>query len=135
MERQAIIAAKVGHAREVERVLQWLGWSVAVVGTVGIAVFAVLWAVGDLNAEQGIGLILGTALTTVLSGATAYASGVNVGLGAERLDLAARAAQPARKELESGRGREPMGKVLAGITVSADGFVTGCGVQSEGGES
>jgi hypothetical protein len=98
MERQAIIAAKVGHAREVERVLQWLGWSVAVVGTIGIAVFAVLWAVGDLNAEQGIGPILGTALTTVLSGATAYASGVNVGLGAERLDLAARAAQPALKE-------------------------------------
>jgi len=36
-----------------------------------------------------VSLILGTALATVLSGATAYGSGVNVGLGAERLELAA----------------------------------------------
>jgi hypothetical protein len=98
MERQARISALVGHAREAERILQWLGWSVAVLGTIGIAVFAGLWAAGDLNAEQGISLILGTALTTILSGATAYASGVNLGLGAERLDLAARDLQPARKE-------------------------------------
>ena len=59
-------------------------------GLTGIVVFTVLWAVGDLNAEQAIGLILGTALATVMSGATAYGSGVNVGLGAERLELAAR---------------------------------------------
>ena len=96
MERQARISAKVGLAREAEGVLKWLGWSVAVLGALGIAVFAGLWAVGDLNAEQGISLILGTALTTVLSGATAYASGVNLGLGAERLDLAARDASPDR---------------------------------------
>jgi hypothetical protein len=96
MERQARISAKVGQAREAEGVLKWLGWSVAVLGAIGIAVFAGLWAAGDLNAEQGISLILGTALTTVLSGATAYASGVNLGLGAERLDLAARDASPDR---------------------------------------
>lgn len=92
MEGQARIAAKVEHARAVEGVLQWLGWSVAVLGIAGVVTFAVLWAVGDLSAEQGISLILGTALATILSGATAYGSGVNVGLGAERLDLAARAA-------------------------------------------
>ena len=51
--------------------------------------FSVLWAVGELNLDQAVSLILGTALATVLSGATAYGSGVNVGLGAERLELAA----------------------------------------------
>ncbi len=92
MERQARIAAKVEHAREVEGILQWLGWSVAVLGVIGVAVFAVLWALGDLNVEQALSLILGTCLATVLSGATAYGSGVNVGLGAERLEIAAGAA-------------------------------------------
>jgi uncharacterized membrane protein len=92
MGRQARIAAKVCHAREVERILLLLGWSVAALGLAGVAVFAVFWALGDLDAEKAVGLILGTCLATILSGATAYGSGVNVGLGAERLDLAARSA-------------------------------------------
>jgi len=92
MEDQARIAAKVEHARQVERVLLWLGWSVAVLGVVGVAAFSTLWAAGDLNAEQAVGVILGTALAAILSGASAYGSGVNVGLGAERLELAARGA-------------------------------------------
>ena len=98
MERTARITAKVEHAREVEQILQRLGWSVAVLGLVGVAIFAVLWAIGDLNIEQAISLILGTCLATILSGATAYGSGVNVGLGAERLDLAARSAVPPSAE-------------------------------------
>jgi hypothetical protein len=94
MEPQAMISAKVERAREVERVLLRLGWSVAALGLLGVAVFAAGWAAGDLDAEQAVGLILGTCLATILSGATAYGSGVNVGLGAERLDLAARGAFP-----------------------------------------
>ncbi|HTS98198.1 MAG TPA: hypothetical protein VMI33_16435 [Streptosporangiaceae bacterium] len=96
MDRQAMIIAKVEHAREIERVLQWLGWSVVVLGLGGVAVFSFLWAAGDLSTEQGVSLILGTCLASILSGATAYGSGVNVGLGAERLDLAARGAFPPR---------------------------------------
>jgi hypothetical protein len=92
MERQDRISAKVERAREVERILQWLGWSVAALGVLGVAGFVVLWLVGDLDVEQGVSLILGTALATVLSGVTAYGSGVNVGLGAERLELAAKSA-------------------------------------------
>jgi hypothetical protein len=98
MERQAKITAKVKHARAVEGFLQWLGWSVAALGVLGVAVFAVGWAVGDLHSEQAISLILGTCLATVLSGATAYGSGVNVGLGAERLEIAARGAFPEQDE-------------------------------------
>ncbi len=92
MNAQARIAAKVEHARQVEQVLMWLGWTVAVLGTAGIVTFAVLWVVGEVSAEQAVGAILGTALATVLSGAAAYGSGVNVGLGAERLELAAKGA-------------------------------------------
>ena len=87
---QARIAVKVEHARQVERVLLWLGWSVAVLGIGGVVAFSALWATGDLNAEQAVGAILGTALAAILSGASAYGSGTNVGLGAERLELAAR---------------------------------------------
>jgi hypothetical protein len=101
MEGQTRIAAKVEHARAVEGVLQWLGWSVGVLGIAGVVTFAVLWAAGDLSTEQSISLILGTALATILSGASAYGSGVNVGLGAERLDIAARGGAPA------GRGGQP----------------------------
>ena len=93
---QARIAAKVEHARQVERALLWLGWSVAVLGITGVAAFSALWAIGGLTAEQAVGAILGTALGAILSGASAYGSGTNVGLGAERLELAAgRPAAPA----------------------------------------
>jgi flagellar motor component MotA len=102
MERQVRIAAKVRHAREVEGVLQWLGWSVAALGVIGVAVFGVMWGIGGLDAEQAVGLILGTCLATVLSGATAYGSGVNVGLGAERLEIAAEGA-PRRQPERSAR--------------------------------
>jgi hypothetical protein len=61
-------------------------------------VYAVLWGLGDLSTEQAISLILGTCLATILSGATAYGSGTNVGLGAERLEIAARAALPQQDE-------------------------------------
>ena len=98
MERQARISGKVEHARAVEGILQWLGWSVALLGLAGVAAFTALWIAGELSVEQGISLILGTSLATVLSGATAYGSGVNVGLGAERLDLAARAAVPRQED-------------------------------------
>lgn len=96
MERRGVITGKIKHARKVERILQWLGWSVACLGITGIVVFSVYWALGDLDDEQALSLLIGTALATILSGATVYSSGVNVGLGAERLDLAAKAADQTR---------------------------------------
>ena len=86
------ISAEVERARQVAKFLRWLGWLVAAVGAAGMAVFTAFWADGDLNTEQGVSLVLGTTLATVLSGAAAYGAGVNIGLGAERLQLAARAA-------------------------------------------
>jgi hypothetical protein len=90
MEPQDRISVKVEHALAVERVLRWTGWSVGALGILGVLVFIILWVVGELDVDQGISLILGTALATILSGATAYGSGVNVGLGAVRLEIAAK---------------------------------------------
>lgn len=92
MDQEARIAAQVAHARTVGCWLQRLGWSVAVLGVAGVLTFAALWLAGQLGLDQAVSLILGTALAAILSGASAYGAGVNVGLGAERLALAARAA-------------------------------------------
>ena len=91
MGDQQAISAKIERARQVEQVLLWTGWLVAALGVVGMAVFTAFWVAGDLDAEQGVSLVLGTALATVLAGVTAYGAGVNIGLGAARLQLAARA--------------------------------------------
>jgi hypothetical protein len=91
MERDSTsITAKIEHARRVGILLQRLGWLVAVLGVIGIVSYSVLWATGEIDADQGISLILGTSLAVVLSGATSYGAGTNLALGAERLDLAAR---------------------------------------------
>ena len=93
---------QIDHAKRVARVLQALGWCVAVVGLVGAVVFASFWIAGDLSAEQAVSLLLGTTLATVLSGASAYGAGVNVGLGADRLALAMVSAGPPASAPEEG---------------------------------
>ena len=87
------IAVTVERARRVGVFLQKLGWLVAVLGVIGVVTYSALWATGRF-VDQGVSLILGTALAVVLSGATSYGAGVNLELGAERLDLAAK--EPAR---------------------------------------
>jgi hypothetical protein len=93
VDSESQVAARVAHAHKVEGILHFLGWLVAVLGLIGICAFGVMWATGDLNAEQAVSLILGAALGSILSGATAYGSGVNIGLGAERLEIAASSAR------------------------------------------
>jgi hypothetical protein len=92
MKDQETIPVEVERARQVAKVLRWLGWLVAALGAVSVAVYTAFWVSGDLSVEQGVSLVLGTALATILAGATAYGAGVNIGLGAERLQLAASAA-------------------------------------------
>ena len=91
MGDQQAISAKIERARQAEKVLLRIGWLVAVLGVAGMAVFTAFWVAGGLDAEQAVSLVLGTTLATVLSGVTAYGAGVNIGLGAERLRLTARA--------------------------------------------
>lgn len=85
---------RIDHAQRTSRLLQRLGWCVTALGVVGMVVFVGFWITGDLSAEQAVSLILGTMLATVLSGASAYGSGVNIGLGADRLALALEANGP-----------------------------------------
>jgi len=95
------IVRRLDHARRIERVLQQLGWFVAAIGVVGTGVFIGFWIADELSAEQAVSLVLGTMLATVLSGASAYGAGVNIGLGAARLELAAQASAadvPTHKE-------------------------------------
>src|ERR1700721_981446 len=87
MERRTVIKGKIEHAWKVERILQWLGWGVGCLGLVGIVVFSVFWALGDLSDEQALSLLIGTALAPILAGAAGYGSGGSVGLGAEPLNL------------------------------------------------
>ena len=89
-----VIRKKVVAARGVERSLTFIGWIVLVIGVIGMAVTVVMWIAGQIDVDQAVALLLGTILGSILSGAAAYGSGVNVGLGAERLALALRAAAP-----------------------------------------
>jgi hypothetical protein len=82
------VAEKVEHARTVERVLVGLGWLVLVLGILTVVGTVVELVLGDISIERALGVILGTALAGILSGVTAYGSGVNVGLSAERLSQA-----------------------------------------------
>ena len=86
---RAGIAVTVERARRVGVLLQRLGWLVAALGVIGVVTYSALWAAGEIDADQGVSLILGTALAVALSGATSYGAGINLELGAERLNLAA----------------------------------------------
>ena len=87
-----VIRKKVTAARSVERALTFIGWIVLVIGVTGMVATVVMWIAGQIDVDQAVALLLGTILGSVLSGAAAYGSGINVGLGAERLALALRAA-------------------------------------------
>jgi hypothetical protein len=92
MDDQARLTAKIDHARQVERALLRLGWATVALGIIGAVACLVFWATGDLTTDQAVGILLGVSFAAILSGATAYGSGINVGLGAERLALTAKAA-------------------------------------------
>ena len=94
MDTNEEMSERIDHAERVQGVLQAFGWIVTAVGVAGALVFIGFWIVGYLNAEQAVSLILGTTLATILSGASVYGAGVNVGLGAARLALPLEAARP-----------------------------------------
>lgn len=76
---------RVEHALMVERVLTRLGWLVLMLGVIGLGAITLEWLSGNLTTEKALAAAGGTALATILSGATAYGSGTNIGLGAARL--------------------------------------------------
>lgn len=78
-------AGRIEHGLKVERTLIWLGWCVALVGVLAIAYEIVSALVGATSWSRAVVTAFGILAVTVLSGATAYGSGTNVGLAAVRL--------------------------------------------------
>jgi len=79
---------RVRHAVATEKFMLRLGWLVLALAVTSLAVTAALWLHGDITMEQALAAIFGVIVTGILSGAAAYASGINIGLGASRLVLA-----------------------------------------------
>jgi hypothetical protein len=79
---------RVEHAISTERLLLRLGWLVLALGVTSLVVTGALLVHGDITMEQALAAVFGVIITGILSGAAAYASGINVGLGAARLVLA-----------------------------------------------
>jgi hypothetical protein len=88
------VAEMVSHARAVSQLLTRLGWAVLVIGVLAVVGTLVELALGDISLERALGLMLGTSLAGILSGATAYGAGTNVGLSAERLAHAVNPVDP-----------------------------------------
>lgn len=85
------IDAQLVHARRTANFLMRLGWSVLWIGVASVIVTCVFFALDDISADEAALTIFGTALATILSGAAAYGTAVNIDLGASRLELAAAA--------------------------------------------
>ena len=79
---------RVRHAVATEKFMLRLGWLVLALAVTSLAVTAALWLHGDITMEQALAAVFGVIITGILSGAAAYASGINIGLGASRLVLA-----------------------------------------------
>jgi hypothetical protein len=85
---RAEMRERVRHAVATERFMMRLGWIVLFLAVGSLAVTVVLWLHSDITLEQALAAIFGVIITGILSGAAAYSSGINVGLGASRLALA-----------------------------------------------
>lgn len=67
-----------------------LGWVVLALGVVAIVATLVLWATGDVSADETIRNLSAVLLGTILTGAATYGTGLNLSMNADRLDLALR---------------------------------------------
>jgi hypothetical protein len=91
---QADMRSRVEHAVATEKFMLRLGWLVLALALTSLAVTVVLWLHGDITGEQTLAAVFGVIITGILSGAAAYTSGINIGLGASRLVLAMETEEP-----------------------------------------
>jgi hypothetical protein len=85
---RAEMRARVEHAITTERFMLRLGWVVLALGVTSLVVTGALLVRGDITMEQALAAVFGVIISGILSGAAAYSSGINIGLGASRLVLA-----------------------------------------------
>lgn len=81
------LEGRVRRAFAVERLLTKVGWVMLAIGTLAIAALLLALAVGSLSWQRAGAAIFGVLAATVLSGATAYGAGTNVGMAAVTLQL------------------------------------------------
>ncbi|MEZ5185765.1 MAG: hypothetical protein R2720_08470 [Candidatus Nanopelagicales bacterium] len=86
--------ARVERAFTAERLLTKLGWLMLALGVIGIVVVVAQLALGNTSWQRAAAGVLGIVAATVLSGATAYGAGTNVGLSAVNLKLRLQERQP-----------------------------------------
>jgi hypothetical protein len=79
---------RVERAFATWRFMTRLGWIVLSLAVTGLLVTIVLWLHGDITLEQTMASAFGVIISSILSGAASYSSGINIGLGASRLALA-----------------------------------------------
>ncbi|MCO5301164.1 MAG: hypothetical protein M9886_14545 [Candidatus Nanopelagicales bacterium] len=81
------IPGRMERAFAAERLLTKLGWLMLALGGIGILVVTAQLVLGSTSWQRAAAGILGILAATVLSGATAYGAGTNVGLAAVNLKL------------------------------------------------
>jgi hypothetical protein len=104
----AVMKARVERALVVERRLLLLGWFILVLAVGGLVAVLVLWLLGEINVDQMLAGLFSVVMSSILSGAATYGSGINVGLGAAR--LAANLPpenEESRAEVQPGSRRSP----------------------------
>jgi hypothetical protein len=77
--------ARVQRGLMTERNLLRLAWFVLGLAIIGLIGSVVLFLVGEISFDQALAAIFGVVISSVLSGAAAYGSGINVGLASSRL--------------------------------------------------
>jgi hypothetical protein len=97
---RAEMRKRVEHAISTERFMLRLGWLVLAFGITSLVVTGALLLHSDITVEQALAAVFGVIISGILSGAAAYSSGINIGLGASRLVLALGPEEPEPEEHE-----------------------------------
>lgn len=79
-------AYRVDRARLVARLMRRLGWISLALGVTALLGVVTLLILGQMDFEQAFLFATGTALVSLMTGASAYGSGMNLTLAASRLD-------------------------------------------------
>jgi ABC-type enterobactin transport system permease subunit len=88
---------RVHRARYVARLMRRLGWVSLVLGVLALLGIVALLVMGEMSLEQAFLAATGTALVTMMSGASSYGSSMNLTLNASRLERDLRKATPPAK--------------------------------------
>jgi hypothetical protein len=77
--------ARVQRGFLTERNLLRLGWFILALAIVGLITVLALWLLGEISIDQALASIFEVVISSILSGAATYGSGINVGLASARL--------------------------------------------------